>query len=455
MSNSKNEKSWLELENERNALLPSPHAILQLFWDNKIIKYDKENVDGFKNFLIGSIFNISDAKKREIEELFDQAIEGDVEFEVFAQKIESLGAKYIYAMNGAGQFIQMPTKEIQDLARPLTESDTAALQEYMQDKHISASVCLRANDQELVTPDFPENQSSAIFAMHSVGKVFTAMLIFALIREDILSKKDLNRPIQLSEEVKQLLPTLIRERLEQVTLHQLMTHQAGLGDYLVNYIANIEQGKIPDIKNNNDFLPFIENEVYPVNQFKYSNAGILLAGLAMVGAYEKKTGKKCDYNDLLKQYVLNKAGIESFTPWMPKNAKTNPEDKIAPHIVGSPGGGYWISAQDLAQFGLWIYETCEKDPKFKQLIKEYGQEFYNSDRELISHGGAIPSSSAYFSVSLKTGAIIAILSAEPDVALGLHATIEENIIADQSIDITDKEMANSDFGQSCYTANKL
>lgn len=447
-------KSWLELENEENASLPSPRKIMQLFWEKRIIQYNKNSVDEFKNFIKGSI---SDEKeKHKIENLFNDAITGKIRFKDFAKRIEGLGSKYIYAMNGAEQLVPIIENEIQDLARPLLANDISSLQQYMQDKKISASVSLRSDDGALITSDFPKSNSSAVFAMHSLGKVFTAMLVFVLIRDGIISEKDLHRPIEISNEVEKQLPYSIRQRLKQVTLHQLMTHHAGLGDYLKNYQDRIKQGNIPNIETVQDFIPFIGAEVYPINQFKYSNAGILLVGLASEYVYEKKTGTRMDYYSLLQQYILDDAGITSFSPWRPNNAKTNPIDKVAAHIVGSPAGGYWISADDLAKFGQWIYESCKTDFGLKRLIQKYGQEFYNSDRELVAHGGDIPSSSAYFSVSLKTGAVIAILSDQSgNAAFTLHTKIQKNIIADKGVDLTDREMAKSTFGQSSDTAKKL
>lgn len=196
----------------------------------------------------------------------------------------------------------------------------------------------------------------------------------------------------------------------------------------------------------------VGREIVPNN---YSNDGPLLVSFAMKHAYEKKTEQKCDYNDLLKKYILDEAGITSFTPWRPENGRYNPDDDVAKHIVGSPGGGYWMTTQDLAKFGAWIYDTCETDPMMKQLIIKFGQEFYpEPDRQLIAHGGSIPSSSAFFSVSLKTGAVVAIMSDQADMAFALNRRIQKNIMNDTSIDVSDDEMANSAFGQSSHTAFK-
>ena len=115
--------------------------------------------------------------------------------------------------------------------------------------------------------------------------------------------------------------------------------------------------------------------------------------------------------------------MPSFSLSKPKNGKYNLEDSVAPHLVGSPAGRYWTTA-DSAKFGQWLYKKSTSDPAFKTLINKYGQEFYHSDNQTIAHFGAILSSSAVLSVSLKTGATIAILSNQP---LGLTSDLNTMI----------------------------
>jgi CubicO group peptidase (beta-lactamase class C family) len=192
-----------------------------------------------------------------------------------------------------------------------------------------------------------------------------------------------------------------------------MTHKAGLGDYLGNYCLAISQGKIPVIKQAEDFLPFVEDKTFPIGEYRYSNAGILLVGLAIKHAYEKKFQQPINYDEILQKYIITKVGMPSFSPWKLENGKYNLNDPVAPYIVGSPAGGYWVTAEDLAKFGRWIYKKSYTDPAFKKLIERYGQEFYNFNNQTIVHAGGIISSMAFFSVSLKTGAILSFVSNQP------------------------------------------
>ncbi len=63
-------------------------------------------------------------------------------------------------------------------------------------------------------------------------------------------------------------------------------------------------------------------------------------------------------------------------------------------------------------------------------MKKYGQEFYKAKDRVVSHNGGIPSSSAFFSVSLKTGAIVAILSDQPDMAFDLKGMVQKKIFSE-------------------------
>lgn len=266
---------------------------------------------------------------------------------------------------------------------------------------------------KIITPDFPENQSHNTFAIHSIGKVFTGILTLIMIREDVLSEDDLAGPIQLDEAVISQLSPAVKEQLKHVTLYQLMTHKAGLGDYLGNYCLAISQGHVPVIKHAEDFLPFVDDKTFPIGEYRYSNAGILLVGLAIKHAYEEKIHHSIDYDDILKKYIIDEVGMTSFTPWKPQNGQYNLADPVAPYIVGSPAGGYWMNSEDLAKFGQWIYKKSRSDSAFKKLIQKYGQEFYYTDNQSIVHGGGIRSSMAFFSVSLKTGAILSFVSNQP------------------------------------------
>ena len=56
---------------------------------------------------------------------------------------------------------------------------------------------------------------------------------------------------------------------------------------------------------------------------------------------------------------------------------------------------------------------------------------YNAEDRVVAHSGGIPSSSAFLSVSLKTGAVVATLSDQPNMAFELNLMVHENIFSRQ------------------------
>lgn len=438
--------SWSEQSRLEKLALPDPKKILKKFWEKKILNYDKTSVEAFKNYLLESACKNNLKLQKDIETLFENAIYQRISLDKFSHDILLLGSKYVHDMNGAEKLIIVPERKIQDLAHALEVVDIHNMKQFMEDQKMTASVTLRADAGVLTSVVHTRSKQKNVFAMHSIGKVFTGMLVLILVRIGIVSVRDLNSPVQLDEAVLNQLPHSVQEQLKKVTLHQMMTHTAGLGDYLETYEKTLAKGTIPDIKHVEDFVQFIDPKIFPIGEVNYSNAGILLVGLALKHAYENHIGEACDYNDILRKFILDPAGIKCFSPWRPEHSSFNPADPAGPNIVGSPAGGYWTTAEDLAKFGCWIYETCKSDPQLKRLIQKYGQEFYpEPERELIAHGGAISSSSAFFSVSLKTGAVMAILSDQPNTAFILNEKIQKNIMADHSLDVTDIEMATSAF----------
>lgn len=385
--------------------------ILRAFWQERILNYHKDSIDGFKDFIISTRYPNDLDWENKINILFQNAVDQKITFDVFFDALKTIPLSYVRVMNDVEKLI--PNEQFEDIDPHINNNDLFEIEEYIKNKNLSLSLTLGSAKDKLITPEFTENLSAYPFAIHSIGKVFTGILTLLMIEDGVFSEDDLNKIVQLDDATTKQLPASVREQLQKVTLHQLMTHQAGLGDYLGAYGDAISKGNVPEIKHIDDFLPFVEDKVYPIGEVRYSNVGILLVGFAIQHAYEKKLQLKTDYNNILNKYIIQKIGLSSFSPWKPINGKYNTLDPIAPFIVGSPAGGYWMTTADLAKFAQWIYQKAVQDTKFKYLIEKYGQEFYNADRETIAHGGAISSSSGFLSVSLKTGATIAILSDQP------------------------------------------
>ncbi len=418
-------ESWLEQE------LEEKRVILKAFWDQRVINLNQESINGFKENIIKEHFPQNIEWEKQIEQLFADAISGEIKFDAFFNTLKFIPWWPILGMDNFEK-LDKPTPvskgKIEESNPEVKDDDIAKIREYMQEKGMSGSICLGSDDKKLVTSEITENEPASSYAIHSIGKVFTGILALLMVREGVILDADLKAPVQLDESVINALPPKVREQLKKVSLHELMTHKAGLGNYMGGYIGAISKGTNLEMRTPNDFLQFAEDEVFPIGEQKYSNLGILIVSLAIQHAYVKKHGA-CEYNEILKKYIIDEVGMPSFSLQKPENAKFNHADSIAAHFEGSPAGGYWMTTEDLAKFGQWIYDKAKDDSELEPLMKKYGQEFYDADSRAVFHTGDIPSSSALISVSLKTGELVSILSDQPYMAFELYKVVQENIIA--------------------------
>lgn len=249
---------------------------------------------------------------------------------------------------------------------------------------------------------------STPFAIHSVGKVFTGALVICLLQKGVITEEDMKAPIQLDPSVLSRLPEPIRRHIlgEKPTLKQVMLHRGGLGDYLEKYSKAIARAGLsgeepPQIRSPEDFLPFVEETLFPLDEYHYSNVGLLLVGLSL--QYLTKT----PFDSLLQTHLIEPAQLTCFSSQKPPGARVNAQDPVAEHLCGSPAGGYWTTAEDLCKFGQFLTSQCT-DPKFLAYLNRYGREFY-SDGE-IQHAGGIPSASAYLSAFPHHGVVVSIVS---------------------------------------------
>lgn len=160
-----------------------------------------------------------------------------------------------------------------------------------------------------------------------------------------------------------------------------------------------------------DFLKFSEEMQYDeegkIKENKYSNVGILIAGLAVEHYYNKgkSESERKTYNQILEEFILKPAGIEHFSVTPPEEGLFSDGNKAQRHICGSPAGGYWASTSDMQKFAGHICRRMQ-DQSFKEAVSIYGGEFYNPQNQSIEHRGELgpgEKSSAFFSVHIPLG----------------------------------------------------
>ncbi len=251
------------------------------------------------------------------------------------------------------------------------------------------------------------------FSLHSIGKVLTGALVAEMVARGIIPEAELTATgLKLDEDVRNALPEKVRQRADEVTLHQTMIHHAGFHDYLPKYMDAIEHGvdigEIPSPTAPRDFLTYANDKVKDHEggtKKSYSNMGILLVGLAAEHYYNRgrPEGDHKSYNEILQELVLEPAGMTGFSIAPPTEALINPTSKVQPNMCGSPAGGYWATAHDMQNFAQHLCSRMQ-DEKFRSAIENYGQEFYDKDKQVISHAGDIGAEgSSWFSIHIPSG----------------------------------------------------
>ena len=229
------------------------------------------------------------------------------------------------------------------------------------------------------------------FGVASGGKLFTAVGILKL-----AEKGNLN----LSDEILKYIPEL-PESFKGVTLHHLLTHTSGIGDYFDEYAQESYSSlwnAIPMYKMENpiDFLPMILNKdkiFNPGEKFRYNNAGYILLGLAI----ERVSG--LSYKDYIKNSIFNPckmsdSGYFKMNMLPPRTAygyikledgnfRNNIYDLP---IIGGPDGGVYVTAVDMAKFWqeLLTFELLSED-----FTKELFKIHTDTDNEGLGFGYGI------------------------------------------------------------------
>lgn len=166
--------------------LNETREILRAFWSERIIKYNKDAVDNFKKSLLREHFKNSPTGEEILDKIFKDA---PLNFDKFCSSIQQFPLRFIHNMNKAENLV--PRKEMKEIAHRIEKTDIDELLMHIDEEKISASIAMRGDTGELVIPE--ENKSS--YAMHSVGKVFTGMLVLRMIQEGVIAESALKEPL--------------------------------------------------------------------------------------------------------------------------------------------------------------------------------------------------------------------------------------------------------------------
>lgn len=230
------------------------------------------------------------------------------------------------------------------------------------------------------------------FGMASGSKMFTAVAILQLAQAGKLSLSD---PL-----IKHLPAFQNPEFAKRATLHQLLNHTAGAG----NYWDDAYEKSWDTITQTKQMLPFVLNHLgaSPPGEFSYSNSGYILLGLVI----EAVSGQS--YYDYVHQHILKPAGMLATgfpmrgEPGSDQALPYNPEmdaGMVKPGVYvpvtlgarGTSAGGASTTLDDLLRFADALRSGALLDKAHLELMTRahvpFGGQWYGYGLILDRKGG--------------------------------------------------------------------
>jgi CubicO group peptidase (beta-lactamase class C family) len=271
------------------------------------------------------------------------------------------------------------------------------------------------------------NRVDTKFNLGSMNKMFTAVAIAQLAQEGKLAFTD---PL-----IKHLPDYPNKDVAQKVTLHHLLTHTSGIGDYFTRKFMETSKDRFRKIR---DYFPlFVDKplEFEPGKKFRYSNAGFMVLGAVV----EKVSGQS--YFDYVREHVYQPAGMVNTdayemdydTPnlaigYTRQQAKSSGgrKNNLFMHVVkGGPAGGGFSTVEDLFRFAVALRTNRLLDAKHTDLLltgkvdtgrgshTQYGYGFMITDyrgTRIAGHGGGFPGINSDLAMYLDRGYTVAVMS---------------------------------------------
>jgi len=277
------------------------------------------------------------------------------------------------------------------------------------------------------------NRVDTAFSLASMNKMFTAVAIAQLAEQGKLSFADL---------ISKHLPDYPNKTIaERVTIHHLLTHTSGMGDFMNDKFRESSA----NIKTVKDFFPFFVDEPLafePGKQWDYSNTGYIVLGAII----ERVSGQS--YYDYVQKHIFKSAGMKNTFFYEPDNKSPHiaigytifdgtgrrqpgarKETRVLPiakHRGGPAGGGY-STVEDLLKFANALHNHKLLNAKSTDLImtrkidvgnaqagsNKYGYGFYDEifkGTRIVGHGGDFPGVNTRFEMYINSGYTVIVLS---------------------------------------------
>jgi len=293
----------------------------------------------------------------------------------------------------------------------------------------SGAVLLAKNGKPIFTSAFGmadrekkiPNQLDTRFRIGSMNKMFTAVSILQLAEA---GKLQLTDPLG-----KYLADYPNKNMASKVTIHHLLTHTGGTGDF---FGPQFDAHRL-ELRALKDYVTLYGKRdlaFEPGSRWEYSNYGFLLLGLIV----EKVSGE--DYYDYVRNHVYKPAGMNS-TDSMPEDqivkdrsigyskqdSKTwQPNTDTLPPRATSAGGGY-STVEDLLRFANVLNGHKLLNEHYTDLLTtgkvegggggKYAYGFNDNVRDGVrwfGHGGGAPGMNGDLKIFPQSGYVIAVLA---------------------------------------------
>jgi D-alanyl-D-alanine carboxypeptidase len=287
------------------------------------------------------------------------------------------------------------------------------------------------------------NQIDTRFNLGSMDKMFTAVAIMQLVEQGRLSVDD---------KIADVLPDYPnRQVAETVTIHQLLTHTSGMGDWS-------ESERFPDlhdqIRRVEDYLPlFVDTplEFEPGDRFRYSNSGYIVLGLII----ERITGQS--YYDYVRASIFEPSGmtgtgayeLDADVPNLARGYTRFAIDgseldeitdyEFAAPMKGGPSGGGFSTVEDLLAFRNALLDGRLLSPASTGLLlagkvwmderRQYAYGFMDrmvENQRVVGHSGGAPGICDFMDIYLDLGYTVIVLSNTDTGCVAVRQYLLEN-----------------------------
>ena len=282
------------------------------------------------------------------------------------------------------------------------------------------------------------NNLDTRFRLGSMNKMFTSVAIAQLVERGKL---------RYTDTVAHLLPDYPdKDVAAKITVHQLLTHTSGLGDFFGEEF-NQKKDSLHGLK---DYLQLFAGKPLkfePGKQFEYSNAGMIVAGLIV----ERVSGQS--YYDYVREHIYKPAGMTGSDTF--EKTKPQPNQSVgymrqdgkwvrnydSLPLIGSSAGGGDSTAPDLLKFDQALRSHKLLNAELTNTIttakidveddEKYAYGFEESrveGKRVVGHGGGAPGMNANLDMYWDSGyTVIVLCNLDPPIAQQVNRYIRERI----------------------------